>query len=57
VFNFFIVLPQILAATLLGPVVEHLLGGRALAAVMAGGVCMFIAAIALSWVPDESATA
>jgi maltose/moltooligosaccharide transporter len=39
VFNFFIVLPQILAATLLGPVVEHLLGGRAITAVMAGRGC------------------
>lgn len=54
VFNFFIVLPQILAATLLGPVVEHLLGGRAIAAVMVGGACMLIAAVALSWVPDTS---
>jgi maltose/moltooligosaccharide transporter len=56
VFNFFIVLPQILAATLLGPVVEHLLGGRAIAAVMAGGACMLAAAVALSWVPEEKAT-
>lgn len=54
VFNFFIVLPQILAATLLGPVVQHLLGGRAITAVMAGGVCMLIAAVALSWVPDAT---
>ena len=53
VFNFFIVLPQILAATLLGPVVEHLLGGRALSAVVAGGACMLAAAVALSWVPVE----
>lgn len=55
VFNFFIVLPQILAATLLGPVVEHLLGGRAIAAVMAGGACLLLAAVALSWVPEEKA--
>lgn len=54
VFNFFIVLPQILAATLLGPVVSNLLGGRAMLAVLAGGGCMLIAAIALSWVPAES---
>jgi maltose/moltooligosaccharide transporter len=55
VFNFFIVLPQIIAATVLGPVVEHLLGGRAIAAVMAGGGCMLAAAVALSWVPEEKA--
>lgn len=53
VFNFFIVLPQILAATLLGPVVANLLGGRAMLAVLAGGGCMLIAAVALSWVPEE----
>ena len=53
VFNFFIVLPQILAATLLGPVVEHLFAGRAMVAVMAGGVCLLVAALALSWVPEE----
>jgi maltose/moltooligosaccharide transporter len=53
VFNFFIVLPQILAATLLGPVVEHLLGGRALTAVVVGGGCLIVAAVALSWVPEQ----
>ncbi len=52
VFNFFIVLPQIMAATVLGPVVEHLLGGRAISVVVAGGACMVIAAIALSRVDD-----
>lgn len=57
VFNFFIVLPQILAATLLGPIVEHLLGGRAIGAVMAGGAAMLVAALALSWVPAEDQTA
>ena len=52
VFNFFIVLPQILAATVLGPVVGHLLGGRAITVVVAGGVCMVLAAAALSRVDD-----
>jgi maltose/moltooligosaccharide transporter len=54
VFNFFIVLPQILAATLLGPVVQHLLGGNPLAAVMVGGAAMFAAAVALTWVPEQA---
>ncbi|MDP2137009.1 MAG: MFS transporter [Candidatus Didemnitutus sp.] len=54
VFNFFIVLPQILAATLLGPVVQHLLGGRPIVAVMLGGGSMLLAAVALSWVPSDS---
>ena len=52
VFNFFIVLPQILAATVLGPVVEHLLGGRASSVVVAGGAAMLVAALALSRVDD-----
>ncbi len=56
VFNFFIVLPQILAATVLGPVVQHLLGGRAVAAVMVGGASMFIAALALQRVPEAAST-
>lgn len=56
VFNFFIVLPQILAATLLGPVVQHLLGGRAVAAVMVGGASMLIAALALQRVPEAAST-
>jgi maltose/moltooligosaccharide transporter len=51
VFNFFIVLPQILAATALGPVVEHLLGGRPIIAVVLGGVSMLLAALALALVP------
>jgi maltose/moltooligosaccharide transporter len=53
VFNFFIVLPQILAATLLGPAVQYLLGGHALGAVMLGGASMLVAALALNWVPAE----
>jgi len=57
VFNFFIVLPQILAATLLGPAVKHLLGGQAMAAVVIGGGCLVLAALALSWVPEEKAAA
>ena len=54
VFNFFIVLPQILAATVLGGVVKHFLGGRAMPVVMLGGASMLIAAIALQWVPRDA---
>jgi maltose/moltooligosaccharide transporter len=53
VFNFFIVLPQILAATVLGPVVRFFFGGHALPAVVAGGFSFLVAAIALSWVPRD----
>ncbi len=55
VFNFFIVIPQILAATVLGAVVEHLLGGRPILAVMAGGVALLLAAAAVSFVPPVPA--
>jgi maltose/moltooligosaccharide transporter len=56
VFNFFIVLPQILAATVLGGVVKHFLGGRAMPVVMLGGASMLIAALALQWVPRDAAS-
>ncbi|HEY0947062.1 MAG TPA: MFS transporter [Opitutaceae bacterium] len=53
VFNFFIVLPQIIAATLLGGLVARVFDGRALPVVMAGGGSMLLAALALLRVPSE----
>jgi maltose/moltooligosaccharide transporter len=47
VFNFFIVLPQILASLGLGFVMSSLLGGKAMNAVILGGFSFFIAALAL----------
>ena len=57
IFNFFIVLPEILAALFFGEIVKRFLGGNLVHAVMAGGVCLFVAAAALFWVPkgDEVA--
>ena len=57
VFNFFIVIPQIVAAAALGPIVKHLLGGRGLPVVLAGGACFLVAAAALSRVPKAPAGA
>jgi maltose/moltooligosaccharide transporter len=51
IFNFFIVLPEILAALFFGDLVKNYLHGNLVQAVMAGGLCMFIAAAALFWVP------
>lgn len=51
VFNFFIVLPQIVAASVLGPVVDHVFHGRAMPAVLTGGAAMLLAAFGLIWVP------
>ena len=51
IFNFFIVLPEILAALFFGGLVKNYLHGNLVYAVMAGGLCMFVAATALWWVP------
>ena len=53
IFNFFIVLPEILAALFFGGLVKNYLHGNLVHAVMAGGVCLFLAAAALFWVPAE----
>lgn len=55
IFNFFIVLPEILAALFFGDLVKTYLHGNLVHAVMAGGVCMFVAALALVRVPAEPA--
>ncbi len=55
VFNFFIVLPQIVASAVLGPLVKHVFGGHALPAVVTGGVSLLAAAAALSLVSRDSA--
>lgn len=53
VFNFFIVLPQILASLGLGSVMRTLLGGQAMNAVVLGGVSLFIAALTLLRISGE----
>ena len=55
IFNFFIVLPEILAALFFGNLVKNYLHGNLVHAVMAGGVCLFIAAAAVWFVPKEGA--
>jgi maltose/moltooligosaccharide transporter len=56
IFNFFIVLPEILAALTFGPLVKKFLHGNLVHAVMAGGVCMLIAALLAQWVKLPPAT-
>jgi maltose/moltooligosaccharide transporter len=56
VFNFFIVLPQIIASVALGALVAGPLGGDAMKAVLAGGICFAIAAAATLMVGNESET-
>jgi maltose/moltooligosaccharide transporter len=52
IFNFFIVIPQILAASILGSMVKHLFGGNTMLALVAGGVSMVIAALMVNFVRD-----
>ncbi len=56
VFNYFIVLPQIIASAAMGWIVEHLFKGHGIAAVMTGGGALLLAAVLLmTLVPaDES---
>ncbi len=53
IFNFFIVIPQILAATILGFLTSHVFGGKPIYALIFGGVSMFIAAISVLFVHDK----
>ncbi len=56
IFNFFIVIPEILAALFFGPILKNWLGGNLVHAVMVGGVCMLIAAALAQWVKESPAT-
>jgi len=53
VFNFFIVIPQLIAATILGFLVKQLFKGDPVYALIVGGVSMFIAGLLTLRVDDE----
>jgi maltose/moltooligosaccharide transporter len=53
IFNFFIVIPQILAASVLGILVRVLFDGRSIDAVALGGILMFAAGLAALRVDDR----
>jgi maltose/moltooligosaccharide transporter len=55
VFNFFIVIPQIVSGLLLGFMTKHLFMGAAVKTLMLGGVCMLVAAILTLAVQDNAA--
>jgi maltose/moltooligosaccharide transporter len=57
IFNFFIVLPEILASLFFGGLVKTYLHGNIVQAVMAGGVFMLIAAALVLLVPKETEAA
>jgi maltose/moltooligosaccharide transporter len=52
IFNFFIVIPQILAASILGSMVKHLFEGNTMNALISGGISMLIAALMVKFVKD-----
>ena len=53
IFNFFIVIPQILAATLLGFFTKHLFGDHAIYSIVLGGCSMIVAAFLCLRIKDK----
>ena len=53
IFNFFIVIPQILAASILGFFTRDLFGGEAIYALVLGGISLFVAALMVMFVQDK----
>ena len=54
IFNYFIVLPQILAATILGFVVKSIFNDQAIYALVVGGVSLLIGAVMVLFVEDKN---
>ena len=54
IFNFFIVIPEILASLFFGWIMNHLLNNNRIAAVVAGGFFMAIAAALMQRVVDRT---
>jgi maltose/moltooligosaccharide transporter len=54
IFNFFIVIPQVLAASILGFFVKHLFQGHAVYALILGGLSMILAAVIVLFVEDKN---
>ena len=52
IFNFFIVIPQILAATILGFMVKVLFDGNTIFALLTGGISLLVAAVLIHFVKD-----
>jgi maltose/moltooligosaccharide transporter len=53
VFNFFIVIPQIVAATILGYLTLHFFGGNTMSTLALGGATMIFAGLLTLWVKDD----
>ena len=57
IFNFFIVIPEIVASLGFGWVMSNLFANDRLKAVIAGGICLIIAALLMQRVQDSTVTA
>jgi maltose/moltooligosaccharide transporter len=56
-FNFFVVIPQIVSGLLLGWFTKHLFGGHTVQTLVLGGACMVLAAVLTLFVTDKAAPA
>lgn len=56
-FNFFVVIPQIIAGVVLGPVVKNFFNNQSVYALVIGGLCMILAGLLCLIVNDEADTA
>lgn len=54
IFNFFIVIPQLVAASLLGFLLKHLFGGHPIYALVIGGASLVIAGLCVLRVPEPT---
>jgi maltose/moltooligosaccharide transporter len=54
VFNFFVVIPQIVAGLILGPLTMHFLGGRPVTTLVLAGACMIIGGLLTLMVRDDA---
>lgn len=57
VFNFFLVIPQVLVSLVMGKLVGTIFGGDSMMAIMVGGVCLIIAALAMLRVDHDGEAA
>jgi maltose/moltooligosaccharide transporter len=53
-FNFFVVIPQIVSGLLLGWMTTHLFGGHTVKTLMLGGACMILAGVLTLFVTDKA---
>ncbi len=53
VFNFFIVIPQLIAGLALGPIIKNLFSNDATMTLLLGGICLLLGAFSVAFVTDQ----